>query len=66
MKRKERRTIRKGVKNIKNHVLFLYGRLRPKDKAIGYCILHGCYLEERDIKEKRCNKKNCKFLKNKN
>lgn len=55
----DRETIRKGVKLHKNIVLFLYGRLRPKDKAKAYCILHKCYLEPKDIKEKGCNKKNC-------
>ena len=40
-------------------VLFLYGRLEEKKKAVGYCNLHKCYLEPRDIKEKRCNFKKC-------
>lgn len=42
--------------------VFLYGRLRQIGKAKGYCKLHKCYLEPKDIKEKCCNYKNCKNL----
>ena len=28
-----KKTIRRGVKNVKNNVLFLYGRLMTEDKA---------------------------------
>lgn len=57
----DRETIRKGARNIKDNVLFLYGRLRPHDKAKAYCTLHKCYLEAKDIAEKKCNYKNCRF-----
>ena len=56
-----RKTIRKGIKNIKRSGLFLYGRLRSLEKAVAYCKLHKCYLEPKDIKEKGCNKKKCKY-----
>ncbi len=60
---KSKKTIRKGSKNVKNKELFLYGRLRDLSKAVAYCNLHRCYLEPKDIKEKRCNKKKCKYKK---
>lgn len=41
--------------------LFLYGRRRYADKAAAYCNLHKCYLDKGDIKEKKCNFKNCKY-----
>ena len=58
-----RETIRKKgkVRNRKNAMLFLYGKLKEKGYAVAYCKLHKCYLEPLDIKEKKCNKKNCKF-----
>lgn len=57
----DRETIRKGIANIKNNELFLYVRLKPKHRAKAYCKLHRCYLEPKDIAEKGCNKKNCKW-----
>ncbi len=60
---KKRETIRKGLKKYKNVELFLYGRLKQIHKAIAYCQLHKCYLENSDIKEKQCNKKKCKYKK---
>lgn len=48
----------------KKDELFLYGRLRDVNKAVAYCELHKCYLEPIDIKEKKCNYKKCKYLKN--
>ena len=56
---KDRWTIRKGVKDVKNNELFLYGRLKPSSCAKAYCKYHKCYLEAKDIKEKGCNRKNC-------
>jgi len=55
---------RKRRKNIKmsNYKLFLFGRLNNLSKARAYCELHKCYLEGRDIKEKGCNYKTCKHL----
>jgi hypothetical protein len=52
------------VKIHKKNELFLYGKLRDKSKAVAYCELHKCYLEPIDIKEKKCNYKKCKYLKN--
>lgn len=57
----DRKTIRKGVKLHKNIELFLYGKLKDRGKAVAYCKLHKCYLEPIDIREKGCNKKNCKY-----
>lgn len=39
--------------------LYIYGRLVPKSKAVAYCKLHKCYLEPKDIAEKKCNYKRC-------
>lgn len=58
---KKRETIRKGTKPRRNIVLFLYGRLRKIHKAVAYCKLHKGYLEPKDITEKKCNKKKCKW-----
>lgn len=40
--------------------LGLYGKIiiRP----VAYCDRHKCYLAPRDIKEKKCNWKSCKYL----
>ena len=57
----KRKTIRKGTSNLKETSLFLYGKLKAKNYAVAYCKLHKCYLEPLDIKEKKCNYKNCKF-----
>ena len=40
--------------------LSLYGKLTYK--AVAYCNLHKCYLEPIQIKEKSCNFKKCKYL----
>ena len=55
-----RETIRTGVKTFKDKELFLYGRIRARHKAVAYCVLHKCYLEPKDIAEKKCNYKRCK------
>lgn len=57
----KRETIRKGATNLKNNEIFLYGRLRPRNRAKAYCMLHKCYLEAIDIKEKGCNYKRCTY-----
>ena len=57
----KRETIRKGTKPCRNIGLFLYGRLRKIHKAVAYCKLHKCYLKPKDITEKQCNKKMCKY-----
>ena len=53
------------VKRIKNkreeRVMYLYGRLNERSKAVIYCKLHECYLEPKDVAEKRCNWKKCKY-----
>ncbi len=47
----------------KNVVMCLYGKLREKNKTVAYCELHKCYLDRKDIKEKKCNFKKCKYRK---
>lgn len=49
--------------NALNKKLFLYGKLLDISKAIGYCELHKCYLDLKDVKEKKCIKKKCKYMK---
>lgn len=44
--------------NVTKH-LGIYGRLTRKSKAVVYCKLHKCYLEPKDISEKKCNFKRC-------
>ena len=51
------------VRNIRQAELFLYGKLSLKSKAIGYCVLHKCYLDRYNLSEKGCIKKHCKHLK---
>ncbi len=40
--------------------IYIFGRLVQKNKAVAYCELHKCYLEPKDIAEKKCNFKRCK------
>ena len=50
---------------MKNHkVLFLYGKIGLKSKAVLYCSLHKCFLSKKDLfaKNFKCNK--CKHRKN--
>jgi hypothetical protein len=56
-----RKTIRRGIKTFKDKEIFLYGRISERHRAVAYCILHKCYLESKDIMEKGCNKKKCKY-----
>ena len=44
----------------KTKELYMFGRLVQKSKAALYCKLHKCYLEPKDITEKKCNFKRCK------
>lgn len=44
----------------KTKEIYIFGRLVQKSKAVVYCKLHKCYLEPKDIKEKKCNFKRCK------
>ena len=66
MARNEKRS-RSTIKNrnkidIKQAVMFLYGRLRYKSNAVAYCELHKCYLDAKNVSEKRCVKKHCKYF----
>lgn len=61
-KRDMQRRMRKKRINISKCKMFLFGRLNSLTKAKAYCELHRCYLEGRDIKEKGCNHKSCKHL----
>ncbi len=58
----QRRKRRKCIK-LNTYNLFLFGRLNNLSRAKAYCELHKCYLEGKDIREKRCNHKSCKHLK---
>lgn len=67
-KRQNRKTIRipyRNMRNLRDKVIFLYGKLLNKEVAIGYCELHKCYLAPNDIKEKKCKIKKCKYFKRK-
>ena len=44
-------------------VLGFYGRLLVIGHCKAYCDLHKCYLIGRDIAERKCNKKKCKYKK---
>lgn len=46
--------------NVNKH-LCIYGRLARKNNAVAYCKLHKCYLEPKDIAEKKCNYKRCTY-----
>ena len=39
--------------------LSIYGKLVRRNRAVVYCKLHKCYLEPKDIAEKKCNFKKC-------
>ena len=56
-----RKNKRKRINRTKE--LSIFGRLVQRKKAVVYCELHKCYLEPRDISEKRCNRKKCKYKK---
>lgn len=53
-----RKNKRKRINKTKE--ISIFGRLVPKNKAVAYCKLHKCYLEPKDIAEKKCNFKRCK------
>lgn len=44
----------------KTKEIYIFGRLVQKSKAVAYCKLHKCYLEPKDIAEKKCNFKRCR------
>ncbi len=47
-----------GKKNKK--ALFLYGRLRYRDRAVLYCKLHKCYLDRGQLYQKKYKCLKCK------
>lgn len=49
--------------NQKEKVLFLYGKLSNKKKAVYYCVLHKCYLSKYNLIEKKFKCKKCKHSK---
>ena len=59
---RNRTTIRKGVKPYKHTELFLYGSRKNRCIAKGYCELHKCYLDGRNIRQKKCKIKKCKYF----
>lgn len=44
-----------------NKVLFLYGKLAKKAKAVCYCNLHKCYISKHNLIEKRFKCTKCKY-----
>lgn len=50
-------------KNKEKRVLFLYGKLRNKNKAIYYCDLHKCYIDKPQLFSKKFKCENCKHKK---
>ena len=44
-------------------VLFLYGKIAYKDKAVLYCDLHKCYLSKQQLFSKKFKCKKCKYKK---
>ena len=48
----------------KDYVLCSYGRLVQLGRTKAYCDLHKCYLQGKDIREKKCKIKKCKHFKN--
>lgn len=70
MSKSKRKSNRASIRKLKIYNkdklgLFLYGRLKETYRAVGYCKLHKCHLEPKDIAEKKCRKKNCSYLKEK-
>lgn len=41
-------------------VLFLYGKLRNKNKAVLYCSLHKCFIDKSQLFSKNFRCKKCK------
>lgn len=58
-----RKKYKKDLKPPKDYVLCSYGRLVQLGRTDGYCALHNCYLQKRDIREKKCKIKKCKHFK---
>ena len=55
-----RKNRRKKINRTKQ--LCMYGRLTKCNKTVAFCRLHNCYLEPKDIKEKRCNYERCSYI----
>ena len=47
----------------KEKVMFLYGKLKYKNKAKYYCELHKCYLSRQDLFMKKFKCEKCKHKK---
>lgn len=45
-------------------VMFLYGKLGSKNKAILYCSLHKCFINKQQLFEKKFKCLKCKHNKN--
>ena len=43
--------------------LFLYGKLRYKNKAIFFCNLHKCYIDKQNLFSKKFKCEKCKHCK---
>ncbi|MDO5555835.1 MAG: hypothetical protein Q4G09_04125 [Clostridia bacterium] len=54
-----RKNKRKKINKTKQ--LSIYGKLIRPNKIVAFCKLHSCYLEPKDIAEKKCNKKGCRY-----
>ena len=48
----------------KEKVLFLYGKLGAKHKAILYCSLHKCFIDKHQLFGKKFKCEKCKHRKN--
>jgi len=40
-----------------------FNQKATRNKCVGYCKLHRCYLTEKQVKNMHCLQKNCKHLK---
>ena len=48
------------MKKQDNKLLFLYGKLRHRNKAVYYCNLHKCYISRQNLFEKKFKCEKCK------
>lgn len=51
------------INKMNTKVLFLYGKLRSKKKAVLYCELHKCYLDKGQLFSKKFKCEKCKHKK---
>ena len=65
--KRDRKSIRYGIdfnfRTFTNKKTTLYGQLSSNKYIKAYCENKKCYLTASQIKEKQCNKKKCKYLK---